>query len=267
MRTTIPAAFVRELAGIHLPTSPPDDTPLVTEADLAGLPASVRRYFAFMRVVGRPRAWSFRMGLTGRFRRSLEEAWMPCEAWQYNTRVAIARVFRIRIHVGGIVPLVGHDTYVDGHGRMLIKLLDLFPVGDDSGEKLDIGELVTWLNDAVLMAPVMLLDERVQFTGVDDRTFDVSVTDAGRTVTGRVTLDDEGAPLDFETTDRFVQGPDGTWGRARWHTPIDAWIRVADGRAFPTTGRAAWMLPAGEFTYIELNFWPDTFRFDVLPGE
>src|SRR6188768_4190973 len=91
--------FMRELKARYLPRGPRPDTNMVpvTESDLEPLPEAARRYLRFMAVVGRPRDWSFRLGFTGRFRRSRGGAWMRCEAWQYSTRVGLARIFHIRI--------------------------------------------------------------------------------------------------------------------------------------------------------------------------
>jgi hypothetical protein len=264
MHTDVPKAFTRELALFRLPARPLPG-PVVTEQALADLPPVVARYLRFMGVVGQPRHASFRMAVEGRFRRTPTEAWMPAEAWQYNTRTPIARIFRMRIRMAGFLPIVGHDTYADGHGRLLIKALDLLPIGDATGEPLDIGELVTWLNDAVLVAPTMLLGDGIAFGAVDERAFDVSVTDGGKTVTARVFLDERGAPMDFETTDRFLQAPDGTWLRGRWHSPISGWTTGPEGRPCPAAGHAAWKLPDGEFSYVELRFLPETLRFDVAP--
>lgn len=91
--------------------------------------------------------------------------------------------------------------------------------------------------------------------------------DCGRTVTARVTLDERGAPVDFETDDRFLQRPNGTWVRTPWHTPVDGWAVGETGRPYPTNGRAAWKLPEGELTYVELRFLPETLRYNVAPGE
>ena len=74
-----------------------------------------------------------------------------------DNRLGLARIFHIRILLGGILPIVARDSYVDHHGRMLVKLVDLFTLADGMGEEYDIGELVTYLNDAVLVAPSMLL--------------------------------------------------------------------------------------------------------------
>ena len=84
--------FAREVMSGSLRARAGDDRP-VTEADLVGLPPAVQRYFRFMGVVGRPRAWSFRARLVGRFRLRPSMGWMPAEAWQYNSVIDIGRVF------------------------------------------------------------------------------------------------------------------------------------------------------------------------------
>lgn len=261
--------FMRELAALGLPASPGSDVDRapITEADLQPLPGAVQRYLRFMRVVGRPRDWSFRLRFTGRFRRSRDEAWMTCEAWQYNSRLAVARIFYIQLRFFGFVPVLGRDTYVDGHGRMLIRMLDLFTVGDGTGEAYDIGELVTYLNDGILIAPAMLLVPEVRWSEVDARSFDVSLTDHGRTVKARVFVDERGAPVDFETTDRFYADSNdaSTVTRCRWTTPLDGCQQVGE-RLLPTRGQAIWHPPDGELAYADFTLDPATVAFNVPPG-
>jgi hypothetical protein len=262
--------FMRELVALGLPPGPSPDLDLapVSDADLAPLPEPARRYLNYMGVVGRPRDWSFRLRFTGRFRRSGADAWMKCEAWQYNTRVALARIFYIQLRFFGLVPVLGRDTYVDGRGRMLIRLLDRFTVGDGTGEAYDIGELVTYLNDGILLAPAMLLVPEVRWSEVDTRSFDVALTDHGRTVKARVFVNERGAPLDFETTDRFyADARDASKAtRCRWTTPVDGFQDVG-GRRLPTRGKAVWHPPEGELAYADFTLDAETVAFNVAPGE
>src|SRR5664279_2405065 len=95
----------------------------------------------------------------------------------------------MRIRFAGVVPMFGRDTYLDGQGRMIGKLFDRFTVVDGQGEEFDIGELSTYLNDAIMLAPSMLLGPNTTWTDVDANSFDVTLADGGRTVTGRVFLD------------------------------------------------------------------------------
>jgi Family of unknown function (DUF6544) len=240
------------------------DKRTVTEVELLRLPDAARSYLRFMGVVGHPRDWSFRARFTGRFRRAPGTRWMPCNAWQYNTNLpAPTRIFDMRVALGGVVPMFGRDLYEGGHGQMRGKLLDLVSVADSSGAEFDASELVTYLNDALMVAPSMLLNPNVAWTPVGRRSFDVSLTDAGRTVTGRVYLRNDGQLADFSTTDRWCALSDGLV-RAPWSTPVDGWT-VVRGRPFPTMAAAIWDLPSGPFRYAEGHFDPETVAFNVVP--
>ena len=256
--------FVQEVTSGSLSTGPGDER-AVTENDLADLPPAVQRYLRFMGVVGQPRLWSFRAHFVGRFRLRPRLGWMPAEAWQYNSVEAIGRVFVMRIRCAGVVPMVGVDSYLDGRGRMFGELLGFVTVADGSGSEFDVGELTTFLNDAVLLAPSFLLLPAVSWAEVDNSTFDVTLTDAGNTVTGRVFLDEQGAPVDFRSTDRYAALPGGM-RRSEWGTPIAQWTSV-DGRPWPTGLSAVWHLPEGDLPYVDGQFVSAGFAGNVRPGD
>jgi Family of unknown function (DUF6544) len=251
-----------ELAAARIPAGPGDQRP-VTEADIARLPDVVQRYLRFMGVVSRPRDWSFRARVAGRFRMRPGMGWMPAEAWQYNSAIAVARVFVLRVHLAGVLPMTGRDTYLHGRGRMVGKLVGLITVVDGKGDEFDVGELTTYLNDAVLLAPSFLLRDEVRFAEVDANTFDVTLRDAGRSVSGRVFIDERGAPVDFASTDRFAALPEGP-RRAEWRTPVSGWVD-ANGRPVAEWIRCVWNLPEGEFAYLEGRWDPGSIAFNVPP--
>jgi hypothetical protein len=249
------------VAGAGLPDRPVSAGP-VTDADLVGLPAVAARYLRAMGVVGRPRTWSLRAHFTGRFRREPAQPWMPLDAWQYNSAVSVERLFRMRLLVAGVVPMWGWDTYRSGTGRMLGKALGLITVADGSGVEFDVSELVTWLDDAVLRAPGMLLGGRATWEAVSDDSFRVALTDNGHTVSGVVALDEAGRPRTFRTEDRWADLPGGMV-RAPWSTPVLGWT-VVDGRPRMTGGAAVWHLPDGDFRYGEMTLVD--LALDVPPG-
>ena len=150
---------------------------------------------------------------------------------------------------------------------MLAKIADLITVADGRGPEFDQGELVTWLNDCVLFAPSMLLGANTRWSHVDARSFDVAFSDRECTVRARVFIDDRGAPVDFETTDRFLNDPDDPKHpliRGRWTTPLEASQRT-NAQPFPTRGRAVWHLASGDFTYADFELLPASLVFDVPP--
>lgn len=259
--------FLREVSTLGLATGPGPSAPVRGE-DIAKLPESVRRYLIYMGVMNRPRDWSFRLHYEGRFRLKPDHDWSPCTVWQYNSSLDVARVFHLKMSLANVMPAVGRDTYVHGHGRMRVRLFNVLPIVDASGPEFDTGELVTYLNDAILLAPSMLLGPATAWAAVDDARFDVSLTDQGRTVTARVTLDGRGAPTLFSTEDRYCNDP-FTRGhpliRGRWTTPVSGWSTSRE-RPLPTGAVATWHLPGGDFEYAQAPAFSEGIAFNVPPG-
>ena len=255
--------FQTRVDRLSLPTGPVE-TAAVSDEDISTLPSTAQRYLRFMGVVGRPRDWSFRARFVGEFRQRPGQKFMPCEAWQYNTSLVPARVYYMRIDFAGMLPMFGVDVYRAGQGRMHGKLLGLITVADGSGPEFDLSELTTYVNDALMIAPSMLLTPAVTWTAVDDYSFDVRMSDGRISATSRVFVDEQGRMVDFSTTDRWAALPAGLT-RARWTTPIDGWLDYR-GRLLPTGGRAIWHLDTGEFEYGRGRFVQESVEFNMPPG-
>ncbi len=257
----LPSAFEREVAAIAVGTP---SSEIVEERSVAQLPAPVGDYMRFMGVVGQPRDASLRASFSALFRRS-PGAWLPCEVLQYDQRLPIARVFMMRLSLGGLLPVIVRDNYLNGHGTLRAKAFDVLSVAEGHGSELDVGELVTYLNDAILMAPSLLLGPETTWSAVDARTFDVQLTDGPTSVKARVWLDERGAPVTFSTRDRFFDAPGGKRVRTEWRTPIEGWQKVG-ARQLPTRAHAVWMLPTGPFAYADFTFDPTRIAFNVPPS-
>jgi uncharacterized protein DUF6544 len=251
----------RATADAALPPGCPG--PAVTDDDIETLPPVVQRYLRFMRVVGRPRDWSFRVRFQGRFRIRPGGRWLPADAWQYNLAVDPGWVFVMRLTVGHLVPFYGRDTYLGGRGHMVGTLFGC-KVIDGRGQEFDHSELVIYLNDAILLAPSMLLRQATSWTAVDDSSFDVALTDRGRTISARVWVNDRGAPVDF-LADRYATLPHGIV-LAPWRTPTQGWTTDAE-RPMPGPASVRYELPTGPYCYAEGRFIPGTRAFNVQPAQ
>jgi hypothetical protein len=254
----------RDLAGTGFLLARPDPA-VVTAAELEALPSAARAWVRFFGVEpGQAKRGSFRAFWGGKFRLAPNRPWMTIEAVQLTMARPIRRWFRMNARLGGLLPIVADDSYVGGQGHMVARVAELVTVADGKGPKLDVSELVTWVNDCVLFAPSMLLGPACVFRHVDDRTFELSVTDWGQTVTARVLVDGRGAPADFETDDRYVQDPEGPHGhliRRRWRTPIDGW-EASGSHVHPSGGRAIWELAGGPFVYANFRLVPEALAYD-----
>ncbi|HEY6079277.1 MAG TPA: DUF6544 family protein [Polyangiaceae bacterium] len=256
-------AFSRELQQAALPAQP-GAAAAVDEATLEKLPLPVRRYMRFMGVVGKPRDWSVRARFAARFRLD-RGSWLKCDALQYDTRLQVSRIFCMQLSLKGLLPVTVRDTYVHGRGTMLAKAFDTFTVAKGTGPEIDVGELVTYLNDAILMAPSLLLGPEVSWREVDAGCFDVTLCDGALSVSARVWLDEQGAPRDFSTTDRFFDTPDGKRVRTEWRTPVSG-FQDANGRKLPRHAQAVWQLPDGPFAYADFSVDPTQVSFNVPPS-
>ena len=254
--------LARDFGVLGLPGSPAPAEP-VSDRQLCGLPDAAQRYLRFMGVTGRPADWSFLAHCTGRFRLRPSWPWLPCEAWQYNSSLEVARVFHLRI--GGPVPMSARDAYTRGAGSVRGTMLGLVHLVNGTGPEYDVSELVTYLNDAIFCAPGMLLTLPVTWAAAGNNCFDLTLRDTGHQVTARVFLDERGAPVDFSTEDRWCDLPSGL-ARVRWTTPVQG-RRDAGGRWLPTHGTAIWHLPGGDFSYAELRFQPGDLSYNVAPGD
>lgn len=260
--TAYPKPFVdRVRAALPRAARPVGD--VVTSADLAGLPEAARRYLRFAGAVGRPRDRVLRARFVGRFRLRPRGPWVRCEAWQYTTAQPAARLFRIRLHRPGGPPVTGWDTYRDGRGGVRATMLGVLPVANGAGPRFDAAAQVTWLVEVLLLAPSMLAQAAVRWSGgANADTFRVSFTDAGRTVEAEALVAPDGALREVRTDDRWAQLPGGGV-RARWSAPVDGW-RTVGGRPRITEAHAVWQLPGGPFPYAELV--PTDIGYDVGPG-
>jgi hypothetical protein len=125
---------------------------------------------------------------------------------------------------------------------------------------------VTYLNDALTFAPSMLLGPEVTWSEDGKDSFEITITDHGRTVGAIVVVDERGAMVDFSTLDRYGEDPaaPGTMVRARWSTPIAGW-RLDGKKPLPTRASAIWHFQSGAFEYARFAIVPDGVEIDVDP--
>jgi hypothetical protein len=239
---------------------------VVTEADLADLPAPVATWVRRSGAVGRPRVTGFHAVFSGRIRGGPHEAWMPFTGEQATTCGTRARrLFLMRARRGGLPVDVLH--VVDGDGAsMRARLLGVVPILDAAGPEMDRGETVTLLDDLCLFAPAAIVDAGITWQHVDDHRARATWTREGHTVTADLVVDDDGDLVDVVSDDRLRASPDGlAFTAMRWSTPVTE-HRTVRGRRLVGAGTARWHAPRpeGTFTYAELRV--DDIAYTVDDG-
>jgi hypothetical protein len=237
----------------------PAATSIVTEADLAPLPAPVQRYLRLTGAVGRPRVRDFRVRMHGRIRSGPGAGWMTLTAEQHNLVGDRTRFFYLNATMFG-VPVQGYHRYADRAATMRIKAAALVPVVDAAGDVLTRSETVTLFNDLCVMAPATLVDPAILWEPVDAHTARASFSNAGHTIGAELRFNDTGELVDFVSDDRYQVPAEGPPVRLRWSTPLRDYRAFGDVR-LASRGEGRWHEPGGSYAYIDLTI--DDVRYNT----
>ena len=254
----------RSAAALTLTDAP---TGVVTEEDLAALPAPLAGYLRRTGAVGAPRVASFSATFHGRIRSGADQAWMPFTGQQVNTYgSAPRREFLLHASRSGLPVTVLH-VFEDGRATMRGRLLSAIPVMDASGPEMDRGETVTLFNDMVVLSPAALIDAPVTWTTLSASKVEGTFTLGSESVAATLTFDRNHDLVDFASDDRLRASSDAlSFTRQTWSTPVSAY-RQFGSRRVAAEAEALWHAPEpeGQFTYAELTI--DTITFNPTVSE
>jgi hypothetical protein len=179
------AASIAELPGsTHLA--------VLSEVDLADLPAPVAGYLRRCGAVGRPRVQHFHAKIHGRIRGGLDKPWMTFTGEQVNTYGPQPnRLFFIDATMIGLPVDVLH-LYIGRFATMQVKVLSLLKMVNASGPELARAETVTLFNDMCVLAPAALVDAAITWQPIDRHRVRGSMTRGEHTVTADLVFDGDG---------------------------------------------------------------------------
>jgi hypothetical protein len=224
----------------------------VSEADLTPLPDPVRRYLRRAGVIGRPRVRDFRATWAGRIRSAPDADWMTFTAEQLNTVEPPRRFFLMDARMKGVPVDVLH-AFDEKGATMRVRLCSIHSMVDAKGPELTRAETVTLFNDMCLFAPSALIDRRIVWDPVDERSAVAHFSLGSNTVAATLHVDDDGDLVDFDSDDRIAVSADGrSMTSARWSTPISDYIEFAGVRV-PHRAQVRWHPQAGSWTYGEFE--------------
>ena len=232
--------------------------PALRVEDLAGLPVPVSRYIQRSGAIGRPPPQNMRVVLDANMYRKPGQAPMRARSVQYSFFGDPTRLFLMRARMFGL-PVNALHVYRQQAATFTVRVASTLNIVDLHGDQISAAETVTVLNDMCLMAPGTLLDHRLQWTGIDDRTAQVVFANGPHHVAATLLFNDDDELIDFWSDDR----PDSSSGHyvpRRWSTPVTEYRDTA-GMHLIHRGNAAYEMPDGLFTYGE--FTVRSIEYDV----
>jgi hypothetical protein len=226
---------------------------LLTEVDLAPLPVPVQRYLRVTGFVGQPKTRSYRLRFSGRIRGGPTEPWMEFTAQQQSFAEEPTRLFLMSATMRGL-PVQALHQFRE-HASFRVKVAGVATIIDAEGPELDKSETVTVFNDMCLLAPGTLIDPRIRWESIDERSVRAHFTHRGLTISATLMFDAEGFLSDFVSDDRSRSSPDGkTFTPLRFSTPVRDYRQFGPVR-LGSFGEARWHapVPEGEFVYGEFR--------------
>ncbi len=224
-------------------------TEIVSEKDVEPLPEPVQRFFHHCGFVGKEKPMNAKIDWKEAFlKRSRHGKWMPLGCLQFNDAAEPARIVYMKSNLAGLFLFEGRDKFQNGHGNMLIKLLNFITLGDAKGPEMDASALVTVLAETFLV-PGYALQPYLSWTAIDATSAGATLTYNGVTVSGTFQFNSLGEMLRFETDDRYLSAKGNSYQKQRWYVTAGNY-KTKNGVCFATRLTAAWLLEEEPFEYF-----------------
>ena len=235
-------------------------TPLLTEADLASLPAAVQRYVRLSGAVGQPRVQNFRARFHGQIRSGPDARWMSFTGEQHNFYDQPSRLFLMDATMHGI-PVQAFHRFLGPSATMRVKVASVVTIVDAKGPEMDEAETVTLFNDLCVLAPGAMIDPRIRWQVIDPQTVDASFTNASHTIHATLSFNERGELTNFVADGRGAATADGkSFTRMRWSTPLGSY-RAFGSHQLMARGEGVWHPPAGDYSYLRFDL--DAIEYNV----
>jgi len=232
-------------------------------AALAVLPLPAARYFRRVLRDGQPMIRSVVATQEAEF--FINGAWRPLKATQHFSATPPGLVWDATITMAPLLQAYVRDAYVGGRGSMQAAIYGLISLVDQAGTpELNSGALQRVLGEAVWLPTALLPAPAISWTGRDDRSAVVTLTDQGTRVSLLFEFDDHGDVMRI-SGDRYKESAGG-YTQQPWIISCREHAERS-GIRVPQYCEVAWMGSDGPEPYwrgristIEYEFWPSSHQ-------
>jgi hypothetical protein len=218
-------------------------------AELEDLPAPVRRYLNKAIPEGRPYVKAVHLRQVGEFRPGDTTApWKPLEAEQHFTVNPPGFVWDAKIDMAPLIQVRVIDMYKGGKGILRAKMFSTLTVADAQGHpKLDAGELMRYLAEAVWFPTALLPGQGIEWSPIDDHSAKATLEHEGTSASIVFYFNDRDEVERIHAEGRFRE-VEGDYEPTPW-TGYWGNYQTRNGLLIPIEGRVEWNLPEGALTY------------------
>jgi hypothetical protein len=171
---------------------------------------------------------------------------MRFEATQSIAAERVGFSWQARFPLLGPCSLHVVDDYADGDGKLEVRLFGL-PLQRQRGIETVTGEALRYLAELPFAPLAIVLNDQLEWRGVDERSAEVAATVAGRRLAVTLEVNDDGDIIRSSTEMRLLKlGRE--WVSRPWGGVFGEYETLG-GTRIPTTGEAYWELPEGRYVY------------------
>lgn len=231
---------------------------IITPRHLFTVPPVVQLWMENAGVVGQLSQQRVYLEQRGEMKTTPDGNWMPVRAEQYIGTTQPAFLWIADVKAAPFVYLKGRDRYIDGKGKMLIKLLSVVPMVESKGPKIDQGSLLRYLAE-IVWYPSAALQEYIDWEQLDSTTAKATIEYGGISASGIFRFNKKGDVTAFESN-RYYERKEGAT-LEKWLITIDenSYHRIT-GIRVPTSAKISWKLAGNNFTWYKLQL--DSLRFN-----
>jgi len=217
--------------------------------DFEQMPVAIQRYVEHCGFIGTRKKGHLHMEYRNvSFMQSTKGPNLKINYSQHNYVDGCTRLAMIDSRMFGI-PFQGYDYFQNGTGGMKGVLAKVFTLFDQRGTEMDRACLVTYLAECLFM-PESLLENDIVLEEVSGHEVRATITAYGQSVSGVFRFNDSFEMNSFSTEDRSMTSTEGMVQNMPWSAICGEYRKSDNGILFPSTLKAVWNTPNGDFTYF-----------------
>ncbi|MDX1941538.1 MAG: DUF6544 family protein [Saprospiraceae bacterium] len=232
------------------------DTGIIIKDHIISLPPIVQKWLERSGIIDKPYIQTVYLQQKGEMRTTPDGKWMPVNAEQYFTSDPPGFVWIADVNMMPILHLSGIDTYQNGKGRMLIKVLSLVPIVNATGTETDQGTMLRYLAEMIWF-PSAALNHYITWEKLDVNSAKATMNYNGVIASGIFTFSNNGDVISFEA-DRYYNRKSGAT-LERWYIENSKYDIFNDIR-IPIKSEVTWKLKEGDFTWYKLEITDITYN-------
>ncbi|MBC7886948.1 MAG: hypothetical protein H7Z13_03610 [Ferruginibacter sp.] len=223
---------------------------IITRKMLDSLPPVVQQWLIHSGVVGKEKIQSVRLKQNGSMLIKPGKKWMPFTASQYFTVDDPAFNWQANVQMMPFIKISGRDKFVNGDGRMLIKMLSLITVANAGGDtKMNGSAMLRFLAETCWF-PTAALSDYIKWEAVGPLAAKATMRYKGLSVEGIFQFNTNFDMMSFTCNRWYINGKDATL--EKWLVETKSYA-IFEGIRIPAKTEVSWKLKSGDFKWLKLE--------------